>query len=208
MKRLMILFLLLSCITLQAQYRHSSWQSEKIWTPAAATTLVATGSIFTFVPSAKQEAFKLKDIIQGDGIRHWHFDDYLQYAPLAAPLALKASGLESRNSIGRMAMLEGVATATSFGIMQGLKALCVVERPDNRKPTSFPSGHTYLAFMGAELIRREFGAEYPWIAVAAYAVATTVGFMRMYNNRHWLGDVLAGAGLGMLTTSTVYWILD
>ncbi len=44
--------------------------------------------------------------------------------------------------------------------------------------------------------------------MAAYGVATVVGVMRVYNNRHWAGDVLAGAGLGILSTTLVYWVLD
>ena len=82
------------------------------------------------------------------------------------------------------------------------------ERPDCSAKNSFPSGHTFTAFVGAEIIRREYGKEHPWIAVAAYGVATVVGIMRVYNNRHWAGDVLAGAGLGILSTTLVYWVLD
>ena len=73
---------------------------------------------------------------------------------------------------------------------------------------SFPSGHTFTAFTGAEILRREYGEEYPWIAVAGYAVAVTVAAMRVYNNRHWLGDVCAGAGLGILSVTLAYWALD
>ena len=71
---------------------------------------------------------------------------------------------------------------------------------------SFPSGHTYIAFVGAETLRKEYGEEYPWLAVAGYAVATLVGTMRIYNDRHWAGDVLAGAGLGILSVNITYWI--
>jgi hypothetical protein len=28
----------------------------------------------------------------------------------------------------------------------------------------------------------------------------------MYNNRHWLSDVVAGAGLGILSTKAAYWV--
>ena len=59
-----------------------------------------------------------------------------------------------------------------------------------------------------EILRREYGEEYPWIAVAGYAVAVTVAAMRIYNNRHWLGDVCAGAGLGILSVTLTYWALD
>ena len=73
---------------------------------------------------------------------------------------------------------------------------------------SFPSGHTFMAFTGAEILRREYGSQYPWLAVACYATAMLVGFMRIYNNRHWVGDVLAGAGLGMIGVSIVYFTFD
>lgn len=65
-----------------------------------------------------------------------------------------------------------------------------------------------MAFTGAELLRREYGKEYPWVAVAGYAVAVLVGAMRVYNNRHWVGDVLAGAGIGIASVTLVYWALD
>lgn len=56
--------------------------------------------------------------------------------------------------------------------------------------------------MGAELVRIEYGG---WYGVGAYAVATSVGFMRMYNGRHWLHDVIAGAGVGILSARVGEW---
>ena len=35
-------------------------------------------------------------------------------------------------------------------------------------------------------------------------MATTVGVMRVLNNRHWVSDVLAGAGIGILSTNLAY----
>ena len=32
------------------------------------------------------------------------------------------------------------------------------------------------------------------------------GFLRMYNNKHWLSDVVAGAGIGIMSTKIAYWI--
>ena len=77
-------------------------------------------------------------------------------------------------------------------------------RPDSPKHNSFFSGHTATAFTGAELVRIEYGWGY---GAAAYAMATSVGFLRVYNKRHWVGDVLAGAGVGILCANAGYWML-
>ena len=70
---------------------------------------------------------------------------------------------------------------------------------------SFPSGHTGTAFLGAELVRKEYG--WGW-GSAAYAVASTTAVLRMYNNEHWLSDVIAGAGLGILCANVGTWLRD
>lgn len=41
----------------------------------------------------------------------------------------------------------------------------------------------------------------------AYAVACGVAFLRLYNDRHWLNDVIAGAGVGILSARIGYWLL-
>ncbi len=55
-------------------------------------------------------------------------------------------------------------------------------------------------------LRKEYWDVSPWIGVAGYAVAAGTGFFRMYNNRHWLTDVLTGAGIGILSTQAAYWL--
>ena len=78
------------------------------------------------------------------------------------------------------------------------------ERPDTKAHTSFPSGHTATAFMGAELVRLSYGN---WVGLGAYTVAAGIGFLRMYNERHWLNDVLAGAGFGILSANLAHLLL-
>jgi len=46
----------------------------------------------------------------------------------------------------------------------------------------------------------------PWYGIAGYAVATTTGLLRMYNNKHWFNDVVAGAGFGIAGTRLAYWL--
>ena len=79
-------------------------------------------------------------------------------------------------------------------------------RPDGSTYNSFPSGHTTTAFIGAEMMNQEFGWRSPWYSVAGYAMASGTAALRIVNNRHWLSDVIAGAGIGMLTTKCSYWL--
>lgn len=66
------------------------------------------------------------------------------------------------------------------------------------KGSSFPSGHTTAAFSVASVIAFQYGHK-KWVPVVAYSVAGLTGISRMYDNRHWLSDVFAGAVLGTLT---------
>ena len=61
--------------------------------------------------------------------------------------------------------------------------------------------------MGAELVRTEYKYASPWYGIGAYTIATGVGFLRLYNNRHWVSDVIAGAGVGILSARIGYWLL-
>ena len=51
---------------------------------------------------------------------------------------------------------------------------------------------------------REYGHKSIWYSIGAYTVATAVGGMRVMNNRHWLSDVLTGAGIGIVGTNLAY----
>jgi membrane-associated phospholipid phosphatase len=39
-------------------------------------------------------------------------------------------------------------------------------------------------------------------------MAATTGYLRMYNNKHWFGDVVAGAGVGILSAKFSYWLFE
>lgn len=71
-----------------------------------------------------------------------------------------------------------------------------------------PSGHTATAFMTATMLTKEYGHRSPWVGIGAYSVATATGLMRMANNKHWLSDVLTGAGIGILSTEAGYYLAD
>lgn len=133
-------------------------------------------------------------------------DDFSQYTPLVSIYALEAFGIKGQNNLKDKAII----SATSYLIMglavNTLKKVTVSERPDGSSLNSFPSGHTATAFMGAELLHQEYKDVSIWYSISGYAVATGTGLFRMYNNRHWLTDVAAGAGIGILSTKMAYWL--
>lgn len=57
---------------------------------------------------------------------------------------------------------------------------------------SFISGHTSMAFAAASVVSWRYRHQ-KWVPWLSYGLATTIGFQRMYYNRHWLSDVAAGA---------------
>ena len=135
---------------------------------------------------------------------HHHADDYLQYAPIVAVYGLNALGVKGKNNFGnRTALL--IKSELLVGVLTySLKEITAVPRPDTGQPTSFPSGHTAQAFAAATFMAKEYGHKSIWYSIGAYTIATGVGTMRVMNNRHWVSDVLVGAGIGILSTNLVY----
>lgn len=137
-----------------------------------------------------------------------HYDDYLQYLPTAAMLGMKIGGVEGRSSWGRMLASDAFTVAIMSTVVSQLKVKTKVMRPDGSNNHSFPSGHTATAFMTATMLHKEYGDISPWISIGAYSAATATGLMRMANNKHWLSDIMAGAGIGILSTELGYFITD
>lgn len=139
---------------------------------------------------------------------HRNIDNYMQFIPALSMLALKASGVPSRSSWKRMIVSDAFSGILMAGVVQSLKHTTNVTRPDGSDNHSFPSGHTATAFMMATMLSKEYGHLSPWISVGGYSVATATGLMRVANNKHWISDVMVGAGVGILSTEFGYWIAD
>ncbi len=169
------------------------------------TLLIGTGLIGIESDWLKYQNREIRDELQEDIDRKISIDDFSQYAPMAAVYGLNLAGIKGKHNFRDRTMI----LATSYLIMgvtvEGLKNMTRVERPDGSSRNSFPSGHTATAFMGAEFLWQEYKDVSPWIGVAGYTVAAGTGFFRMYNNRHWLTDVMAGAGIGILSAKMAYW---
>ncbi len=133
-------------------------------------------------------------------------DDYLQYAPALSVYGLNSLGIQGKHNFKDRTVILGTSMLFVFTSVSALKKTTKIERPDGSASNSFPSGHTALAFAGAEFMYQEYKEVSIWYGISAYAVATTTGTFRIYNNKHWFSDVVTGAGFGILSTKAAYWL--
>jgi membrane-associated phospholipid phosphatase len=68
--------------------------------------------------------------------------------------------------------------------------------------SSFPSGHTTVAFAAATVFASEYKNK-PLIPIIAYSAATLIGVSRITENKHWTTDVFVGAAVGFLAGKNV-----
>lgn len=202
-----ILFSLL-CSTLSAQKSDSlRLRNAEVFRPSqliAPAVLVGAGITGVTIPAVQKLDTKIDECFTYPKLKA---DNIVQYLPLVSVYGLKLSGVPSRHDY----LESTVVIATSYaamGIMvNGVKYTVKRRRPDSSARNSFPSGHTATVFMGAEILRTEYRDTSPWIGVAGYVVAAGVGVCRIYNHRHYMTDVLAGAGIGILSARIGYWML-
>lgn len=136
-------------------------------------------------------------------------DNYTQLMPYLPVVGLKALGYDGRSSWDRLATSALLSNAVMALAVNATKYSVKEMRPDNSSANSFPSGHTATAFVAATVLHKEYGlTRSPWFSVGGYAVAMGTGFMRVLNNRHWISDVMAGAGIGILSTELGYFLGD
>lgn len=115
--------------------------------------------------------------------------------------------LAGQPSVTRVALRAVGAVAIAGGITTAVKFVIGRSRPqgdddaDLFRPlsgwSSFPSGHTAVAFALATAIADE--TRDPWSDAALYGAATLTGLARLNDDRHWTSDVFVGALVGHLS---------
>jgi len=119
--------------------------------------------------------------------------DYLQLSPAVLVYALNLAGDEGKHRfVDRTALLALSGVILTVG--DGFKYIARRTRPYGTDPLSFPSGHTSSAFATAAVLHGHYGWK---VGVPSYAFATYVGSSRLAQNRHFLSDVVFGAGIGL-----------
>lgn len=200
----------------------ASVQTKDLVLPAALVIMGTTGFNSTVKGLNVQVHHDVYSWTKG---KQMHIDNYLQYIPMASCLAFDEHFTNDGLRMEERLLLIGTSFALSSIIVTTMKYSTCSVRPyiyedmldgDHRRCSrannpklfnSFPSGHTATAFLGAELVRLEFGEDCPVMAWGAYMVAAGVGCMRIYNDRHWATDVIAGAGVGILSARFGRWLL-
>lgn len=171
--------------------------------PATLITLGAIG-----VKNGKICALKhniKENMDQWRGEKRCHIDNGLQYLPVAAYLGLDYLGMKSKHNLPQRIAVSATSYTIMIAISESFKHTVKEGRPNSPLSfNSFPSGHTATAFTGAELLRIEYGNK---MGIASYTFASGIAFMRLFNNRHWLNDVVTGAGIGILSARIGSWLL-
>jgi membrane-associated phospholipid phosphatase len=187
-------------------------QRQPVKRPYKGVQLVPAGFIVYGAASLKWNKLKvvnnyIKEEIYLEGNRKiHHLDNYLQYAPGLLVYGLNIAGIKGKNNFVDRTVIYAMANAIMGATVTITKSATHELRPDGSDYMSFPSGHTATAFAAAEFMRREYQDVSVWYGVAGYAMAAATGYMRMSNDKHWLGDVAAGAGVGILSTELAYYL--
>jgi hypothetical protein len=128
---------------------------------------------------------------------------YLGQSYVLIPVAITvyATGrIQDKPKVSHVGMDLIQALLMAEAITQTLKYTTRRERPDDSGKTSFPSGHAADTFAFATAFERHIG----WKgAVPAYIFSSYVAMSRLPDNRHWLSDVIFGAGVGIISGRTV-----
>ncbi|MGX1754228.1 phosphatase PAP2 family protein [Sphingobacterium sp. NPDC055346] len=158
-------------------------------------------------PYLQKQNELIKDNLQSARPIRIRIDDFTQYAATGSYFAFDLMGIRAKHDFKSRLFVASVAHIIMGSSVNLLKKSVPIMRPDFSASNSFPSGHTATAFVGAELIWQEYSHQSAWYGIGAYTIAAGTGFFRMYNNRHWLSDVVMGAGIGILSTKMAYWML-
>ena len=187
--------------TVRIENQRFDFKNKNIYIPAA---LVVSGVIASGHAKKSWDA----EVVEARN-KHFfgfenHLDDYMQFFPWVAIYGFEIAGMTPRTDYKNRTAIFLKGQILNLGMVYILKNATKATRPDGTA-LSFPSGHTANVFAGATMLCIEYGENHKWVPYLAYSAATSVGVMRIVNNKHYISDVLVGAGLGILSMKIAYW---
>jgi PAP2 superfamily len=135
-------------------------------------------------------------------------EEFLDPGEPVGSALIQAGGALGTYFIGRMAhepelSVVGAdlvrAQIINGALTQAIKVSVNRSRPDGGR-FSFPSGHSSATFATATVLQRHYGWK---VGAPAYAAASYVAVSRLSENKHFLSDVIFGAGIGIVSGRAV-----
>jgi undecaprenyl-diphosphatase len=134
------------------------------------------------------------------------------YGVVAVTAGVLAGGLISHNDkVTHAGLRLAFSVGLAGGLAEGIKLGVGRERPFQNPSawdfdpghfdTSFPSGHTTLAFAMAASLSDDIHRT--WATIGLYSIATGVAVSRVYQQEHWVSDVVGGAALGVTSAKLI-----
>lgn len=139
---------------------------------------------------------------------HTNAEEYLMWAPSASIYLLDAFKVKTQHTFKEHLIIDAGSIIITGGIGYTMRLVSRHISAYTTHNTEFPSGHTANAFRSAEIFHQELKGRSPLLSYSGYIIATSVGITRIYKQAHLLSEVLAGAGLGIISTKLTYWIFD
>ncbi|WP_339686884.1 phosphatase PAP2 family protein [uncultured Nonlabens sp.] len=211
MKQLLLFFFFFFSITCHSQQKVAdSLPFQKEVSFKYSSLLLPTGLVSYGILGIKNDPVRkwdrdIRKSLDPNGTKT-SVDDYILFTPIAAAYGLDLAGIKGRNNMLDKSIILGTSTLLLYSSVNIIKNNTNIRRPSGKSQSSFPSGHTAISFMAAEFLHQEYGQVSLWYSIAGYSMATATGFLRMYNDKHWFSDVMAGAGIGILSTKIAYWL--
>ena len=169
-------------------------------------SLIGYGTLSLYNDKLTNGDASIRNNINSDNEKTFPLDEGTQSLAFLSVYGLNLFGVKGKNNFKDRSIVLATAYLIMGSSVTVLKRTTHRQRPNPTGFTSFPSGHTATAFMGAEFLYQEYKDVSPWYGVSGYFIAAGTGYLRMYNNKHWFSDVVAAAGIGILSTKIAYWV--
>ena len=182
-----------------------AWHQKKVVSVLLVPSILIGTGIATMNDNGFYSSYDAYECIQKNyPDSHTNIDDYLMFVPAAGVYGLNFAGVKGKNNFADRSLIYLISISLASITSGTIKRTIEVERPDGSDFRSFPSNHTTIAFVSATFLHEEYKDQSIWYGIAGYSIATATGVLRMLNNKHWMSDVMVGAGLGILATKVVY----
>ena len=169
------------------------------------TSLISIGAISFAIPGMKRF-----DVATKIEVSHHRskttLDNYTQYFPAVMVYGLNLAGVKGKHNFKDRTIIYVTSQLISAAIVTPAKSITAEERPDRSNKKSFPSGHATTAFSTAHFMYREYRDDNLLLSFSGYPFAIFTSVYRVFNDKHWVTDVVAGAGVGILSTELAYWL--